>query len=239
MKKIKRGETTNEVYQKIKNMMYYNELAPGQKLIYQDLANKLNISVTPVIQALKRLEYSNLVYYRQNKGYFVGEITPAEVKELYEAREALEIKIVPSIIQNLTLNKLNKIKQKFRTYKSTDRDRRLLILNDARFHLEIAKLSNNKVVQRLLAGIMEEICLKYRPEYMGDERIRESIQEHRAILEALEKKDVEKAIKEIQRHNRAGCNHVANSLRNNVNITNFHRTYNFNLISVCPKKALI
>jgi DNA-binding GntR family transcriptional regulator len=218
MKKIKRGQATNEVYKKIKNMMYYNEIVPGQKLIYQDLADKFKISATPVIQALKRLEYSNLVYYQENKGYFVGEITPNEVKELYDAREALEIKIVPSIIQNLTQKKLNQIKKAARTLKPKDEDRRFLILNDARFHLDIAKNANNKVIQRLLTGIFEEICLKYRPEYMVDERLKESIEEHRAILEAFEKKDAEKAIKEIIRHNRSGCKYVAKSISNNINI---------------------
>ena len=61
MKKNRKGEAVNESIQRIKNMMYYKELSPGQRLIYGDLAKKLNMSVTPIVHALNRLEYSVIV----------------------------------------------------------------------------------------------------------------------------------------------------------------------------------
>jgi len=96
--RAKKGMTIDEVYQRIKEMIYYNQLAPGQKIIYNDLANRLKISATPVIQALKRLETSRIVNYIPNKGYFVGEITEIEARQLYQAREALETYIIPLVI---------------------------------------------------------------------------------------------------------------------------------------------
>lgn len=212
MSNYKRGVTSDETYKKIKNMMYYNELSPGQKIVYQDLAERLNTSITPVIQALKRLEDSNLVQYKPNKGYFIKEITKDEVKELYEAREALEIYIVPSIVQNLNSEKLSDIKKSFKDYNKTTKDHRLLIIRDSQFHLKIAKFAHNNVIYRLLNGIFDEICLKYRPEYMGDERIAEAVQEHRRILNALEKRDVEKVVAMTKEHNGKGREHVISSL---------------------------
>jgi len=212
MKLNKRGGTTDEAYQKIKNMMYYNELVPGQKLIYQDLADRLNVSNTPIIQALKRLEYLNLVCYKPNKGYFVGEITAIEVKELYQAREALEVYLIPAIIKNLSSAKLKKIKNDSKVVHDDKDDRRLTILKDAKFHLSIAEIAENKTIYRILSGIFEEICLKYRPEYMGDERIREVICEHRELLDAINKRDVKEAIRATREHNNRGGRYVANSL---------------------------
>jgi len=213
MGKSKKGITTDGVFRKIKNMMYYNELAPGQKLLYQDLAKRLNTSITPVIQALKRLEYSNLVTYKRNRGYFMGEITETEVKELYLAREALETYIIPLIVSNLNIKKLNAIRKYFREYNDLSQDRRLLILKDAQFHLKIAEFSHNRVIFRLLNEIFDELSLKYRPEYMSDERIKEAIQEHRRILIALEKGDVEEAIVMVKDHNEKGKDYVSGSLR--------------------------
>jgi len=212
MLNYKRALKADETFKKIKNMMYYNELSPGQKIVYQDLAKKLNTSITPIIQALKRLQDSNLVQYKPNKGYFIKEITKDEVKELYEAREALEIYIVPSIVQNLNSEKLSDIKKSFKDYNKTTKDHRLLIIRDAQFHLKIAKFAHNNVIYRLLNGIFDEICLKYRPEYMGDERIAEAVQEHRRILNALEKRDVEKAVAMTKEHNKKGMEHVISSL---------------------------
>ena len=105
----RKGLTIEEVYLKIKEMIYFNQLAPGQKLIYSDLAKRLGVSVTPVVQALNRLETSKLVRYTPNKGYFVGEITETEAVQLYQAREALEIYIMPTVIQNLDPKKLDEI----------------------------------------------------------------------------------------------------------------------------------
>jgi len=94
---MKKGQAIEEIYKKIKEMMYSNELAPGQKLIYQQLAQKLNVSITPVIQALNRLKDSNLVECIPNKGYLVREITEKEVIELYEVRAALTQPVVAEI----------------------------------------------------------------------------------------------------------------------------------------------
>ena len=163
MAKRKKGGTVDDAYRKIKNMMYCNELAPGQKLVYQDLANRTKTSITPVICALNRLEYSGLIRYQQNKGYLVAEITETEIEELYQAREALETYIIPSVVSNLNRSKLNDIKNRYRQYNDISIDRRLLILKDAQFHLKIAEFAHNEIIYRLLSDIFEKICLKYRP----------------------------------------------------------------------------
>ncbi|MFH1481302.1 MAG: GntR family transcriptional regulator, partial [Pseudomonadota bacterium] len=150
-----------------------------------------------------------------NKGYFVGEITETEARELYEMREALEIFNIPSIIKNLKPEDLNEIKKSFKDH-SRSRDpesRRLLILKDAQFHMKMAEYGNNKVIYKQLKGALEEICLKYRPEYMGEERINDAISEHRAILTAIEKRDADSAITSMKGHIRKGMEYVINSLK--------------------------
>lgn len=217
--KHKKGETSDEIYKKIKNMLYFNELAPGQKLVYKDLAERLNTSITPVIHALKRFEDSNLVQYKQNKGYFVGHITEIEVKELYEAREALEIYIIPSVVKNISPGELDDIRKAFKERSLSAVDRRLLILKDAQFHLSIYKVSGNSIICRLLNWIFEQICLKYRPEYMSDDRIKQVFQEHRMILDALRKRDVEEIVTSIRAHTRKAKATVIESLPKHEDIS--------------------
>ena len=221
---MKRGKAIEETYSKIKDMMYYNELAPGQKLIYQELARRLNVSITPITQALSRLKDSNLVEYMPNRGYFVREITEKEVHDLYDARAALETWLVPDVIKNLNSQKLSEIKKSFRQYSPQSENHRLLIIKDAQFHLKIAELSNNRAIYRLLAGILEEICIKYRPEYMGLERIGQAVKEHREILNALKKRDPEAAVAAVIDHNRNGREHVLLSLRRNRSV-NFSKDF--------------
>lgn len=211
----KKGKTVEEVYREIKKMIYYNDLAPGQKLIYQGLANKLNTSTTPVVQALKRLERSKFVRYEPNKGYFVGEITETEAKELYQCREALEIYAIPMIIQNLTAEKLDSVRGAFKEYnKATPPgQRRILMIRDAQFHLKIIEYAGNSVIYSILEDLFERIYLRYRPEYLWEDRIKEATMEHRAILKSLGEGDSKRTSSIIKKHIRKGMDHIIRNLR--------------------------
>ncbi|RJR30704.1 MAG: GntR family transcriptional regulator [Desulfobacteraceae bacterium] len=216
----RKGLTIEEVYLKIKEMIYFNKLAPGQKLIYSDLSERLGVSITPIVQALNRLENSKLVKYVPNKGYFVGEITEEEAKQLYQAREALEIYIVPMVIQNLDSKKLDEIQKAFSAHLEAygDRFNRGLILLDSKFHLQIAEHSHNQVIYRVLKDVFEQLYLKYPPQNLSDERAKAVVVEHREILNALRKRDVQATVDVIKLHIKAGMAHVINSLKSNSDL---------------------
>ena len=57
------------VFAGIRNLMLHNELAPGQKIAYRDLAERLGMSQTPIIQALKWLEFQQLVRHEPHGPY--------------------------------------------------------------------------------------------------------------------------------------------------------------------------
>ena len=217
---LKKEEKKDELpvdiaFRKIKEMMYHHEIVPGQKLLYQELAKKLNMSITPIIQALNRLQLLNIVYSERNKGYYVGETDPVEAKELFMAREAFEIFLVPTIIKNSTDKKLNALEKAMKEHviaASVPEYRRILMIKDTNFHLEMIKLAGNKVIYNLCKLIFEQIYLKYRPEYMREERIKEAAQEHRAILQALKERDVKKTKRLIKHHIKNGREHIVGSL---------------------------
>jgi len=211
----KKGKAVEEVYDEIKKMIYYNMLAPGQKLIYRDIAERLKTSITPVVQALKALERSNFVRHEPNKGYFVAEITETEARELFQAREALEIYSISLIIENLDLKKLDAIRGAFRDYKGAmaPEYRRILMLKDAQFHLKIVECSGHNVIYRLLEHIFEQITLKYRPEYLWEDRIKQVAKEHGAILKSLGEGDIKKTTKLLRTHIQKGREHIVRSLQ--------------------------
>ena len=209
----KKGIATQGAYEKIKKLISVNELVPGQKLIYSDIAKKLNTGVTPVIQALNRLEASNLVKYVPNKGYFVGEITETDVRQLYQAREALEVSVIPEVIKNINSKKLGEIRLIFEKRKKVRRPRRELILEDTLFHLSIVECANNNVIYNLLKYIFEQVYLKYRPEYLSDDRVKVCLREHRVLLDALAKGNVEKTIVLVREHIRSGMEYIIGSIQ--------------------------
>jgi DNA-binding GntR family transcriptional regulator len=210
-------DITSEVaFQKIKQMMYRNELSPGQKIIYQDLARRLDLSITPIINALGRLSMAKLVNHEVNRGYFVRMITENETRELYKAREALEIYIIPDVIANLDSKQLNSIKSAFKDHVvvNSPYHRRVVLLRDLSLHLKIVEIAGNTVIYDLLKSIFERIYLGYKPEYLVDERIKAVVKEHRAILNALEKRNVNDAIEWTKKHIKSGMNYVLESILN-------------------------
>ncbi len=211
----KRGVAIEEAHNRIKNMIYLNQLAPGQKIIYSDLSKRLNTSVTPVIQALNRLEANGFVNYTPNKGYFVGEITQEEAMELYEAREAMEIYIIPKIIRNITKQAIEEIKAIFRKYNQEAHagSNRKIILVDAQFHLKLAEYSGNEVINTMLGEVFEKLYLKYRPEYLEAPQAKEVASEHRQILDALGRGDAKTAINFTRRHIAASKDRITRALR--------------------------
>ncbi|MEM2146437.1 MAG: GntR family transcriptional regulator, partial [Candidatus Jordarchaeaceae archaeon] len=86
---------------KIKEMLYKQKLIPGQKIIYEELAKTFKISLTPIINALSRLEQEGLVVLVHNRGYFVKEISEKEAEDLIEARQSLEEYSIKKLINNL------------------------------------------------------------------------------------------------------------------------------------------
>ncbi len=54
-KDTEKSDLTYKAYSAIRQMLFYNEIQPGQKIKYKDLANSIGVSMTPVIQALKWL----------------------------------------------------------------------------------------------------------------------------------------------------------------------------------------
>ncbi len=209
----KKGMATQEACDRIKRLIFVKDLVPGQKLIYGDVARKLDMGVTPVIQALNRLESSNLVRYEPNKGYFVGEITEDETRQLYQAREALEVSVVPAIVRNFNSEKLDEIRQVFRKRREARRPRREVFLDDTFFHLMLIRYADNEVTYNLLKCVFEQIYLKYRLEYVRDDRIEVLLKEHRAILDSLIKGDVEEAIVCVRKHIRLGREYIIQSIR--------------------------
>ncbi|MBW2367970.1 MAG: GntR family transcriptional regulator [Deltaproteobacteria bacterium] len=216
----KKGKTVEEVFWEIKNMIYYNLLAPGQKIIYKDIAQRLNVSVTPIVQALKRLELSNLVVYKPNIGYFVGELTEEAVVELYQVREALEIYSLPLVMRNLRKKDLKSIRDAFKQYReATAPDQgRMLMLRDAQFHLKIVEYSGNKTLHAHLKDVLEQIYMKYKPEYLIKDRVKGALQEHNAILNSLTQGDVAKTQGLLRDHIHNGKSHIVHNLRLNQKI---------------------
>ncbi len=78
------------VYQALLNSIICGQIEPGAPLRPDVIARQLEVSTTPVREAMQRLENDGLAVKQPNRGWFVREYTAEQVRELYEVRAGLE-----------------------------------------------------------------------------------------------------------------------------------------------------
>lgn len=79
-----------EAYRKIKEMIFEQKFASGQRLVSKDLVDTLNMSRTPIINALNRLVQDGFVGFEGFRGFYIRPIDHQEVWDAFGVREALE-----------------------------------------------------------------------------------------------------------------------------------------------------
>ena len=79
-----------QAYDELRRMLVTGRLEPGTQLVNRKLADEIGMSMTPVREAVTRLASEGLVEHVPGAGAFVRRITPAELAQLYDLREALE-----------------------------------------------------------------------------------------------------------------------------------------------------
>ena len=80
----------DQVYDRLRSAIITGYFDPGSRLVERDLTTNLDVSRTPIREALKRLETDGLIVCYPHRGYFVRQPTFEEARQAYELRRALE-----------------------------------------------------------------------------------------------------------------------------------------------------
>jgi DNA-binding GntR family transcriptional regulator len=208
--------SSQTTYNNIKGMILSGEARPGRKLVHQDLATFLNVSRTPVREALERLYQEGFVTRLPRRGFYVAEMTLDEARDLYDAREALEIHALHQSMAKGPLPKklLAEIAQLMDRYHALLQEGNLRerLVSDATMHLRVAEQSGNRYLVRLLAQTFERITLKRRIEGYRADRGPKADADHRELLAALKANDLTRAEKCLRVHIRGARDALLNTL---------------------------
>lgn len=204
---------TDQVYFKIKDFIFKQQITPGQKLQHDHLSEKLGVSTTPVREAINRLVQEGYVKSVARKGYYLNEITIDEADELYLLREILEIHSVEqaSASSDESLIKdLKAIMEKY--YDCVHRPISMERLRvDEQYHLLIAAASGNRFIKSTLETTFERLILKRSLEGFPQRGI-EVFKEHEMILDSIIGHDVARAKDLMQQHIRRGRDNLISYL---------------------------
>jgi DNA-binding GntR family transcriptional regulator len=193
---------TREAYMGIRRMFFLNEIVPGQKISYGDLAKRLGMSTTPVIQALKRLEFQGLVRHEPNRGYYTENISLEEIREIYEFRELIEVALLPKVIKSIDDRGLARLKKALDNHLAAVRDIFLKdrLLKDMEFHLTLARLSGNQIQVNTLKFLFDLLYLKYRGNILFVTPMETVDAEHIRLYEDIAAGNLDRARTVLSRH---------------------------------------
>lgn len=205
---------TQMAYQGIRRLLFLNELAPGQKITIRELAERLEMSQTPVIQALKWLEFQQLVRHETNRGYFLEPISIQEVSEVYELRELIELSLLPKVMQQMDASAEKALKHALEQHLEAAREIYLYerLSKDMEFHLTLARLSGCQVQERTLANLFDILYLKYGASVLFTSSMDSADADHKNLFEAMGQRDLRGAKKILSSHIKRVKNHVLGCL---------------------------
>ena len=190
------------IYKHLKRNIINGVYEPGERLQETDLAEKLNVSRTPVREAFNRLGAEGLVTITPRRGVFVTDLTPKNINDLYELREALEILAVRLALPKMTdgnLETMHKLVEKAKSL-NTKEDSKYFFELDKEFHDTLIELTGNTYLidtnRRLGSGIHLTRMMRC-DEFSMHEK---TLQEHEGILEALSNNDIERSAELLGNH---------------------------------------
>jgi phosphonate utilization transcriptional regulator len=194
---------TTLVQRELERRILAGELAPGDKLNEEFLAAQLNVSRGPVREAFRALESSGLVRTEKNRGVFVRQVSLDEADEIYEVRAGLDELIGRLLASRIQPGQLAQLRDLLKKMQQAARGRSVeqyYPLN-VQFHDLLAEFTGNGTLLNHYRRLVNELHL-YRRETLarGHDSFPISTREHAAIVDALSRRDGDRAGKLMYEH---------------------------------------
>lgn len=207
----------NNIIIKIKELINYKNLEPGEKLPSERmLSDKFEVSRSNVREAINKLEFYGILKSMPQSGTFIANIGviamngmiddilslgEPDFKSLVETRILLELKTVRLAALRRTESDLEQIENALNAFKNKVLNGEDAVQEDLLFHLAIAKASGNSSINAFMLKITPEIITNFKKYHVCDvDQSHSAIKEHEAIFEAIKKQNTQEAKQKMKEH---------------------------------------
>lgn len=176
------------------------EMASGERLVQAEMAAMLDVSTTPVREALRDLATEGLVQFDPHRGAIVTELSEVDLRDIYELRLILEPiamrqaadKLSPALIERLRRLHQHMLDEPF-SAEWVDRNRV--------FHMAVYETAASPRLATIIRNLQDASVMYVGASLQSHPALRDGANhDHGAILDALEKQDVEAAVKAVEKH---------------------------------------
>jgi len=196
------------VYRTLRRAIMQCELAPGERLVIDELARRLGVSAIPVREALQTLQSEGLVLNVPHVGATVAPISRESIIEVFTVLEGLEVVAAREAARRASaedVDGLGEIVEGMDRAMAADRYEEWADLN-TRFHLALSRLAGMPMLHEMMERVLDHWDRVRRFYFAGvlSHRLEQAQQEHHALVGALRGKDA-RALEEILRVHNQGA----------------------------------
>lgn len=210
-------------YGKLHEMAVNFEFKPEERLNESALSIVLNVSRTPLREALNRLVAEGLLTFKNGRGFFCRALSPVRIHDLYEARAAVESEGILRAIERASdaeiksvSTYLSETEPKYKTCENLTE----LVEMDEEFHRRLVELSNNGELLRLLDNLNHRTryvrlinlqLLRAKDRDTADKGGKLSA--HRIIIDHVARRDCEAAVRSLRDHINKRSDQITEAVR--------------------------
>ncbi len=215
-----------QVYQVLRQIILKGDLASGERIVETSLAKQLQVSRTPVREAIGQLQQEKLIVANSTGSLRVATLSVQDAVQLYDCRLALEQLAIVSACEQITLKQLKQLEKyvllaEKLAHPSNKADSLKLLEIDYQFHHLIVESSGNKWLLTLLEQVFDQMSLLRVQTTKHNPQVLEIRLEHRQVYQAIAEKNSDLAQATIKEHLIASKARVVRELEaiNNSEIT--------------------
>lgn len=199
-----------EVADVLRQRILQQQLLPGSWIDELKLAEEFGISRTPMREAIKVLAAEGLITMKVRRGAYVTEVPESEVREIYHLLGLLEGDAAAEVARHARSNDLaglhalhTTLAHIARQLDETPADNALIdafFTSNQQFHQRLLELSHNRWRMQIVNDLRKVMQLGRHHSLFKQGRVQESLQEHAAILQALQARDEAATRAAVQHH---------------------------------------
>lgn len=196
------GTTTQHALDGLRRAIVAGELRPGQRVLQEEIADGMGVSIAPVREALRVLEQEGQVTYRPRRGYFVTELHAEDLEEIYELRQVLEERAARRALPTLDDDALARITMAAHDGAEAAEagDVAAELEANRRFHFTLLESPEQVHAMRLIRLLWDSTEAYRALYYNAPEERRRAGDAHERILHAVRRGDADTLVAELDAH---------------------------------------
>jgi DNA-binding GntR family transcriptional regulator len=172
---------------------------PGDRLVESDLAERFGVSRTPIREALQRLETQSLLA-RDGRSLIVASLDHNQLAELYVVRAELEGLAASLAARHATAEEVRVLRDMVNADRGLMGDPKAMARANRRFHKQIHLSSHNRFLVQQLDLVHRSMALMATTSLAAAGRDKDALDEHDAIVSAIEAGDCDRAGEALRAH---------------------------------------